>query len=107
MQITAMLCPGVPLIPTPQRSPRRFAETLCKTRHPIPGYSRPSGSSHLSGALTPNTFWVDLKQVDFSHETGKVMKLDLSANQRNVFSGNTFKDFKPSEPFHFLGLPGA
>jgi penicillin V acylase-like amidase (Ntn superfamily) len=59
----------------------------------------------FESALTPNTFWVDLKQVDFSHETGKVMKLDLGANQRNVFSGNTVKDFKPSEPFHFLGLP--
>jgi len=59
----------------------------------------------FESALTPNTFWVDLKQVDFSHETGKVMRLDLGANQRNVFSGNTVKDFKPSEPFHFLGLP--
>jgi penicillin V acylase-like amidase (Ntn superfamily) len=59
----------------------------------------------FESALTPNTFWVDLKQVDFSHETGRVMKLDLGVNQRNVFSGNTVKDFKPSEPFHFLGLP--
>jgi choloylglycine hydrolase len=59
----------------------------------------------FESALTPNTFWVDLKQVDFSHETGKVMKLDLGPNQRNLFSGNTAKDFKPAEPFHFLGLP--
>ncbi len=59
----------------------------------------------FESALTPNTFWVDLKQVDFSHETGKVMKLDLGPNQRNVFSGNTVKEFKPAEPFHFLGLP--
>ena len=59
----------------------------------------------FESALTPNTFWVDLKQVDFSHETGKVMKLDLGTDQRNIFSGNTVKDFKPSEPFKFLGLP--
>jgi penicillin V acylase-like amidase (Ntn superfamily) len=59
----------------------------------------------FESALTPNAFWVDLKQVDFSHETGKVMKLDLGPDQRNVFSGNTVKDFKPAEPFHFLGLP--
>ncbi len=59
----------------------------------------------FDSALTPNTFWVDLKQVDFSHETGKVLKLDLGPNQRNVFSGNAVKDFKASEPFHFLGLP--
>ena len=59
----------------------------------------------FESALTPNTFWVDLKQVDFSHETGKVMKLDLGPDQRNIFSGNAVKDFKPAEPFHFLGLP--
>jgi choloylglycine hydrolase len=59
----------------------------------------------FESALTPNVFWVDLKQIDFSHETGKVMKLDLGADQRNVFSGNATKDFKPSEPFRFLGLP--
>ncbi len=59
----------------------------------------------FESALTPNTFWVDLKQVDFSHETGKVMKLDLGPNQRNVFSGNAVKDFRRAEPFHFLGLP--
>jgi penicillin V acylase-like amidase (Ntn superfamily) len=59
----------------------------------------------FESALTPNTFWVDLKQVDFSHETGKVLKLDLGADQRNIFSGNAVKDFKPAEPFRFLGLP--
>jgi penicillin V acylase-like amidase (Ntn superfamily) len=59
----------------------------------------------FESALTPNTFWVDLKQVDFTHETGKVMKLDLGPDQRNIFSGNAVKDFKPAEPFRFLGLP--
>jgi len=43
--------------------------------------------------------------VDFSAATGKVMKLDLGKDQRNVFSGNVVKDFKPAEPFRFLGLP--
>jgi penicillin V acylase-like amidase (Ntn superfamily) len=59
----------------------------------------------FESALTPNTFWVDLKQIDFTHETGKVMKLDLGPDQRNIFSGNAVKDFKPAEPFRFLGLP--
>ncbi|MRF64271.1 linear amide C-N hydrolase, partial [Staphylococcus epidermidis] len=27
----------------------------------------------FESALSPNTFWVDLKQIDFSKETGKVM----------------------------------
>jgi choloylglycine hydrolase len=48
-----------------------------------------------------NTFRVN--DVDFS-PTGKVMKLDLGTNQKNTFSGNTVKDFKPAEPFKFLGL---
>ncbi len=58
----------------------------------------------FESALTPNIFWVDLKGVDFSSETGKVMKLDLGANQRNIYSGDALKDFKPSQPFKFLGL---
>lgn len=58
----------------------------------------------FESAVTPNTFWVDLKQVDFSAETGNVMKLDLGPDQRNVYSGNTLKDFKPAKPFKFLGL---
>lgn len=58
----------------------------------------------FESALTPNTFWVDLKAVDFSAETGKVKKLDLGPNQTNVFAGETSKDFKVAEPFKFLGL---
>lgn len=58
----------------------------------------------FESALTPNTFWVNLKEIDFSAETGKVMKLDLGKDQRNVYSGNVVKEFKVSEPFKFLGL---
>ncbi len=60
----------------------------------------------FESALTPNTFWVDLKQIDFSSQTGKVKKLDLGKDQRNVFSGNTVKDFKEAEPFKFQGPSG-
>jgi len=58
----------------------------------------------FESALTPNVFWVNFKDVDFSSETGKVMKLDLGKDQRNTFSGNAAKDFKPTKPFKFLGL---
>ncbi len=58
----------------------------------------------FESALTPNTFWVDLKAIDFSAETGKVKRLDLGPNQTNVFAGETSKDFKVAEPFKFLGL---
>jgi choloylglycine hydrolase len=47
---------------------------------------------------------VNFKDIDFSAETGKVMKLDLGKNQSHVYSGNTAKDFQVSKPFKFLGL---
>jgi penicillin V acylase-like amidase (Ntn superfamily) len=58
----------------------------------------------FESALTPNVFWVDLKEVDFAPQTGKVMKLDLGKDQRNVFAGNASKQFKETAPFKFQGL---
>ena len=58
----------------------------------------------FESALTPNTFWVDLKALDFSAQAGKVMKLDLGTDQSHTFSGNATKDFKPAKPFQFLGI---
>ncbi|SRR5258708_196617 len=58
----------------------------------------------FESALTPNTFWVDLKEVEFSAQTGKVMKLDLGKDQRNVFAGNALRNFKETKPFKFQGL---
>ncbi len=58
----------------------------------------------FESALTPNIFWVDLKKIDFSAETGKVMKLDLGPNQTNIYSGMVNDRFRESKPFKFLGL---
>jgi penicillin V acylase-like amidase (Ntn superfamily) len=58
----------------------------------------------FESALTPNIFWINLHQVDFSAETGKVMKLDLGKNQSHIYSGNASTDFKESKPFRFLGI---
>lgn len=58
----------------------------------------------FESALTPNTFWVDLARIDFSAETGRVQKLNLGANQANVFSGLANGDFVDAEPFKFLGI---
>lgn len=55
----------------------------------------------FESAFTPNVFWVDLNKVDFSAETGKVLKLDLGPNQSNTFSGVVNDEFKASEPFKF------
>lgn len=58
----------------------------------------------FESALTPNTFWVDLKAIDFSAETGKVMRMDLGEDQDHTYSGDATKMFKPSPAFQFLGV---
>ena len=58
----------------------------------------------FESALTPNTFWVDLKQIDFSKDKGRVKTLDLGPNQDHTFAGNATAQFKDSKPFAFLGL---
>jgi len=57
----------------------------------------------FESALTPNTFWVNFKDIDFS-EHGRVMKLDLGKDQSNTFAGNAVKDFKEAKAFRFLGV---
>lgn len=58
----------------------------------------------FDSALAPNTFWVNLKDLDFSAKTGKVLKLDLGPEQRTIYSGNVVKDLKESKPFVFMGI---
>ncbi len=56
---------------------------------------------YFETALTPNTFWVDLKKIDFS-EKADVRKLDLSDNK--TYAGEVSAKFIKSKPFQFLGL---
>ena len=58
---------------------------------------------YFESARTPNVFWVDLKEIDFS-PNGKVMKLDLGPNQTKIYSGDALGSFQESKPFRFLGL---
>ncbi|MDC9825893.1 linear amide C-N hydrolase [Devosia sp. ZB163] len=58
----------------------------------------------FESALTPNTFWVDLKKIDFSEETGTTRKLDLGPDQANTFAGDATEKFVETKPFRFLGL---
>ena len=58
----------------------------------------------FESALTPNTFWVDLKALDFDGKTGKVLKLDLGTDQSHTYSGNATPEFRPAQPFQFLGI---
>ena len=57
----------------------------------------------FESALTPNTFWVDLNDVDF-RPGASPKKLDLGADQHNVHAGNTAAKFVDAPPFAFLGL---
>lgn len=50
---------------------------------------------------TPNTFWVDLKEIDFSN-TDNVKRLSMSKNE--IYSGETSGQFAVAKPFQFLGI---
>ncbi|WP_300672171.1 linear amide C-N hydrolase [Soonwooa sp.] len=50
---------------------------------------------------TPNTFWVDLKKLDFS-KNAPVKRLSLSKNE--TYAGETSKIFVPAKAFTFIGI---
>jgi penicillin V acylase-like amidase (Ntn superfamily) len=56
---------------------------------------------YYESALTPNAFWVDFKNIDFSEKSG-VRKLTLADNK--TYSGEVSKEFVKSKPFIFIGL---
>ena len=56
---------------------------------------------YFETTLTPNTFWVDFKDVDFS-ENAPVKKLGLTKGE--IYSGNSAGQFVTSQPFKFEGL---
>ena len=50
---------------------------------------------------TPNTFWVDLKKIDFSANAG-TKRLSVSKNE--TYAGETSNQFAAAKPFTFVGL---
>jgi penicillin V acylase-like amidase (Ntn superfamily) len=54
---------------------------------------------YFDSATTPNTFWVDFKDLNFS-KGAPTKKLTLEGGK--VYSGNTAHLFKESKPFEFL-----
>lgn len=56
---------------------------------------------YFESVLTPNTFWVNLKDIDFSPKAA-VKKLNLTKGE--VYAGNAAKSFVKSAPFKFQGL---
>ena len=57
----------------------------------------------FESSLTPNTFWVDLRDLDFS-EGAPVLKLSIANGE--MYHGNTAKEFKIALPFKFMGVRG-
>ena len=57
----------------------------------------------FESSLTPNTFWVNLREMDLS-EGAPVLKLSISNGE--TYHGNTNKEFKPAQPFKFMGVRG-
>lgn len=57
----------------------------------------------FESSLTPNTFWVNLRELDLS-EGAPVLKLSIANGE--TYNGNTAKEFKPSQPFRFMGVKG-
>ncbi|MCH6199963.1 linear amide C-N hydrolase [Aquiflexum sp. LQ15W] len=56
---------------------------------------------YFETALTPNTFWVDLKKLDFS-PGAKTKKLSVEKNE--TYAGESSAQFKTSMPFSFQGI---
>lgn len=56
---------------------------------------------YFETVLTPNTFWVDIKNADFN-EGASVKKLSVENNE--TYSGDALKSFEVSAPFEFAGL---
>lgn len=55
----------------------------------------------FESSLTPNTFWVNFKDLDLS-EGAPALKLPVANGE--TYNGNTAKDFKPAQPFEFMGI---
>ena len=52
-------------------------------------------------ALTPNTFWVDLKKLDFNEQAEVKV---LRADRGQVYAGEASAQFEAAEPFQFQGF---
>ncbi|PEG39182.1 choloylglycine hydrolase [Mycolicibacterium agri] len=57
----------------------------------------------FESALAPNTFWVDLKNLDFT-EGAPVKKLDLGDAERTIYAGDASAAFEVAEPFTFMAV---
>lgn len=60
----------------------------------------------FESALSPNTFWVELNNLDFS-EGAPTKRLSLGEGEKTVYAGDASAQFTDAEPFTFLGVPAS
>jgi penicillin V acylase-like amidase (Ntn superfamily) len=58
----------------------------------------------FESALSPNTFWVELNNIDFS-EGAPTLRLPLGEGEKTIYAGDAGSEFAPVAPFAFLGVP--
>ena len=58
----------------------------------------------FESAVSPNIFWIDLKEVDFSPGPHNVKKLDLGVDQSHIYAGEVSSQFVVAPAFTFLGI---
>lgn len=56
---------------------------------------------YFESAMSPNIFWVDLKDINF--DKGQTLKLELGPDQAKTYAGKANLHFVPTSPFKFLG----
>lgn len=57
----------------------------------------------FESALSPNTFWVELKNLDFT-EGAPVLKLSLGEGEKTIYAGDASANFEQATPLTFLGV---
>lgn len=57
----------------------------------------------FESALSPNTFWVDLKNIDFT-QGAPVCKLSLGEGEKTIYAGDASSSFEQADPFTFLAV---
>ena len=60
----------------------------------------------FESALSPNTFWVELRNLDFSAGSS-FKRLELGEGEQTVYAGDASAHFSDAEPFAFMAVPSS
>lgn len=56
----------------------------------------------FESALSPNTFWVELRNLDLS-PGAPTLRLPLGEGEKSIYAGDASSEFEEADPFPFLG----